>query len=76
MGKSMLESPVKIKAVSPLAFVNESVAELKKVVWPSKEQIIKLTLVVLGVSIATGLLIGGLDYLFTNLFGLILKWPI
>ena len=69
----MLESPVKIKAVSPLAFVNESVAELKKVVWPSKEQIIKLTLVVLGVSIATGLLIGGLDYLFTNLFGLILK---
>ena len=69
----MLESPLKIKPVSPLAFVNESVAELKKVVWPSKEQIIKLTLVVLGVSVATGLLIGGLDYLFTNLFGLILK---
>ena len=70
----MLESDdLKIKSVSPLTFVNESIAELKKVVWPSKEQIIKLTLVVLGVSIATGLLIGGLDYLFTNLFGLILK---
>lgn len=69
----MLESDDKIKTVSPLVFVNESIAELKKVVWPSREQIIKLTLVVLGVSVATGLLIGGLDYLFTNLFGLILK---
>ena len=70
----MLESDdLKIKSVSPLTFVNESIAELKKVVWPTREKIIKLTLVVLGVSIATGLLIGGLDYLFTNLFGLILK---
>ena len=69
----MLESPVKIKSVSPLAFVNESIAELKKVVWPDRGQIVKLTLVVLGVSIATGILIGGMDYLFTNLFGLILK---
>lgn len=69
----MLESPVKIKSVSPLSFVNESIAELKKVVWPSRDQIIKLTLVVLGVSVATGLMIGGLDYLFTNIFGLILK---
>ena len=69
----MLESETKIKSVSPLAFVNESIAELKKVVWPTRQQIVKLTLVVLGVSVATGLLIGGMDYLFTNLFGLILK---
>jgi len=76
MGKSMLESETKIKSVSPLGFVNESIAELKKVVWPTRQKIVKLTLVVLGVSIATGLLIGSIDYLFTNLFGLILKWPI
>jgi preprotein translocase subunit SecE len=69
----MLESPVKNKISSPSRFVNESVMELKKVVWPNRQQVVKLTLIVIGVSIVTGILIGGLDYLFTGLFGLIIK---
>ncbi len=56
----------------PVRFVEESVAELKKVVWPTKEQIVRLTLLVIIVSAATGFLIGGLDYLFTKLLGLII----
>lgn len=32
-----------------------------------------MTVIVLGVSLAVGLYVGGLDYLFTNLLGLILK---
>jgi preprotein translocase subunit SecE len=62
----MLKSPV-------IKFINEAVAELKQVVWPSKKQIVKLTVVVIGVSLITGLFIGGLDYLFTQLIGKIVK---
>ena len=54
-------------------FIKESVAELKQVVWPTRQQVIKLTAIVLGVSIFTGLLIGGLDYIFLNLVGWLVK---
>ena len=54
-------------------FIKESVAELKQVVWPTKQQVIRLTLVVITVSVLTGLLIGGLDYLFLNLVGFFVK---
>ena len=61
MGKSMLESPLKIKPVSPLAFVNESVAELKKVVWPSRKQTKDHTIMVIAVSIGIALFLGLID---------------
>jgi preprotein translocase subunit SecE len=61
------------KSTSPQQFVKESLAELKKVVWPTKQQAVKLTLIVVGVSLITGALIGGLDYLFTQVVGWIIK---
>jgi len=61
------------KSTSPQQFVKESIAELKKVVWPTKQQVVKLTLIVVGVSLLVGAFIGGLDYLFTQLAGLIVK---
>lgn len=60
-------------SITPQQFINQSIAELKKVVWPTKKQVVKLTAVVIGVSLATGLFIGGLDYLFTNLIGILIK---
>lgn len=39
-------------------------SELKKVTWPTREQTINLTLVVVVVSAALGLMLGGLDYGF------------
>jgi preprotein translocase subunit SecE len=68
----MVQSPPK-KSTSPSKFIKEAKAELKKVVWPTKQQVVKLTLVVAGVSLVVGALIGGLDYLFTQLMGLIVK---
>jgi preprotein translocase subunit SecE len=40
-------------------------AELAKVVWPSREQTIRYTVLVIVVAIAVGLILGGLDYLLT-----------
>ncbi len=48
-------------------FFSDTVAELKKVTWLSRREIIYLTVLVLVVSIAAGIILGGIDYGFTQL---------
>jgi preprotein translocase subunit SecE len=45
-------------------FIKESRAELRKVNWPTREQTIKFTSAVIGVSLAVALFLGFLDYFF------------
>ena len=54
-------------AFNPLAYIKESKAELEKVVWPTKQETLRLTLVVIAISIIVGAYIAGLDALFTLL---------
>jgi preprotein translocase subunit SecE len=53
-------------------FFGEVKIELSKVTWPSRNEVIKLTLTVFAVSAIIGLYVGGLDYSFTKLLALIL----
>jgi preprotein translocase subunit SecE len=55
------------------SYLREVRDELQKVTWPTREQTIQKTSLVIGVSIAVGLYIGLLDYLFTQLMGFLLK---
>lgn len=48
-------------------FLKEAKAELLKVNWPSKKQTINYTLIVIGISIAVAIFLGGLDYFFEYL---------
>ena len=48
-------------------FLSEVRAELNKVKWPSQKEAIKLTTIVLGVSIVLGAYIGGIDLLLTKI---------
>ena len=48
-------------------FFRDTVSEMKKVVWPSKKQIINNTLVVLGFVIVAGIFVWGLDSLLSLL---------
>jgi len=41
-----------------------SIAEMKKVIWPSKKQTTTYTLVVIGMSIGVAVFLGLLDYIF------------
>jgi len=45
-------------------FIKEARAELKKVNWPTREQTIKYTGLVVGLSLAVAIFLGTLDYLF------------
>lgn len=53
-------------------FLSEVIAELKKVVWPSRAQTIQATVLVIAISLIVGLYIGGLDYVFTTVLNKLL----
>jgi preprotein translocase subunit SecE len=53
-------------------FFNEVVDELKKVTWPTRQEAIKMTATVIGVSIVVAVFIGGLDYALTQIISKIL----
>jgi preprotein translocase subunit SecE len=48
-----------------VTFLKEVKVELKKVNWPTRKQTIKYTLIVIGVSLAVAVFLGGLDFIFT-----------
>lgn len=62
-----------LKMTQPLAFFRETYDELKKVTWPSRNQVIRLTTVVIAISVLVGIYVGGLDLLFAKIMGLIIK---
>lgn len=45
-----------------MQFIKESRDELKKVHWPSREQTIRYTIIVVVASVGVGLVISGFDY--------------
>lgn len=60
-----MEAPVRPAfGSSPIKFFQEVVSELKKVTWPTREGTIKLTVVVIVISVLVGTFIGGLDSVF------------
>ena len=58
---------------APAKFFREVVAELKKVTWPTREETIKLTVVVIAISVLVGLFIGGLDALVLSITRVVFK---
>jgi len=59
--------------INPAKFFTEVKAELSKVTWPTKDQVIRLTTVVIVISLAVGLFIGGLDFIFTKAVELVVQ---
>ena len=50
-----------------ITFLKEVRLEMKKVNWPTKEETIKYTLIVIGISVVVAIFLGGFDILFTTL---------
>ena len=46
-------------------FFNDIVGELRKVAWPTREETIRLTLIVIGVCVIMGAALGSLDFGFS-----------
>ncbi|MEK7616498.1 MAG: preprotein translocase subunit SecE [Patescibacteria group bacterium] len=54
-------------------FLKEVREELTKVAWPSRDQIIRYTILVIIVAIVVGIFLGGLDYILTLVTAFILE---
>ncbi len=48
-------------AKTPITFLKEVQDELKKVVWPTRPEVIRLTFVVIFISLIVGFFLGGID---------------
>lgn len=57
----------------PQVFLREVTDELKKVVWPTRSEVTRLTGVVIVVSLIVGVFLGGIDFLLTKLMEIIIK---
>ena len=54
-------------------FIDEAWSELKKVAWPTREQVRNLTVLVFAVSLTVGLYITVLDAAFQGLVGFLVN---
>jgi preprotein translocase subunit SecE len=53
-------------------FFQETMSELRKVSWPTRKEAIRLTEIVIIVIFVMAIFLGGLDYIYSKIFGLIL----
>ena len=60
-------------ATTPVIFLKEVKDELGKVVWPTRDEIIRLTAVVIIVSLIVGVYLGVIDLMLTKILALVVK---
>ncbi len=54
-------------------FLGEVKSELEKVTFPTGQEVARLTLIVIAIGLLVGLYLGGADYIFTQLLGLLVR---
>ena len=65
--KPVVKKPNKIQK-----WWRETIGELRKVTWPTKEEALKMTKIVIAVVIITAVFLGVVDFIFSRLVGLLL----
>ncbi|MBX4187380.1 MAG: preprotein translocase subunit SecE [Candidatus Doudnabacteria bacterium] len=58
---------------NPIQFIKEARAELTKVVWPSRQDTLRITLAVVALSLAVALFLGLVDFGLTKVFEWVLN---
>ena len=74
--KKEIAKPKKERRFHPIRYIKEMVAEVKRLTWPTKKEVGSYTLVGIVFVVAVAIIIGVLDYLFTNGVSLLANiWP-
>jgi len=58
--------------VKVINFLKSSVQEVKKVTWPTRKQLINLTISVIGASLSVGIFVSVFDYVFKEMLTILL----
>lgn len=62
-----------VMVVSPVTFAKQAADEIRKVVWPNRTEIIRLTVSVVIIATIVGAFLGALDFIFTKALSIILN---
>ena len=54
-------------------WLRETRGELRKVSWPTREEALRLTYVVIGLSLVMGAVLGLMDFILNSLYGLTIR---
>ncbi len=68
VGRTIMRAELTRQGRGITQFIGEVRSELRKVVWPTRREAANLTILVIALSAAMGLLLGGVDFLFSQLF--------
>lgn len=68
-----MEKRLSLKDNRIVRYLRGTRAELRKVAWPSREEALRLTGIVLATTIGFSLFLGVLDYLLSKLFALLIR---
>lgn len=60
-------------ATPPTTFVKQALDELRKVIWPTRAEITRLTVSVIIISVVVGMFLGGIDFVLTKALEIFLK---
>lgn len=70
---SMTQTKTPLEGNAVIGFLRQVQTELKLVNWPTKQQTVNHTIMVIVVSVIVGAYLGGLDYLFAKLLSIVLS---
>ena len=62
-----------IRSLPVVKYLSEVHQELQRVSWPTRQQTLQKTVLVIAVSVVVGLYIGVLDFLFTRVMGMFIR---
>ncbi len=64
--------PASVARENPISrFVKETRSEIRKVTWPTRQEALNMTAIVIAVTLTMAIALGLLDYLFTQIFRLL-----
>ena len=69
----MLRSELGRRGRGLAQFLSEVRSELRKVVWPTRREAANLTMLVIAMSVAMGVILGVVDYAFSELFRVLVR---
>ena len=67
------QKPKKERRFHPIRFLKEVVAELKKVTWPTRKDLVSYTIAVIVFVVLISVVVGVLDFVFQQGFLLIVR---
>ena len=69
MGKEITSNP---RSSFSFKFIGDTINELRRVTWPSRQEAVRLTIMVLTVAIIVGIFLGIVDAIFSRITGWIM----